>query len=81
MEIISTHTTSTSLVVPIKAYKRLNSFAILGVNCLIFVGPEHQSSKIYEYLTKRPSSQTNTWTTLMHSATMNIQQWTQPLRS
>ena len=51
MEIISTHTTSTSLGVPIRAYKRLNIFAILS--CLIFVGPEHQASKIYEYLTKR----------------------------
>ena len=31
MEIISTHTTSTSLVVPIRAYKRLNIFAILSI--------------------------------------------------
>ena len=30
MEIISTHTTSTSLVVPIRAYKILNIFAILS---------------------------------------------------
>ena len=46
MEIISTHTTSTSLVVPSRACKRLNIFAILSI--------AHQSSKIYEYLTKRP---------------------------
>ena len=31
MEIISTHITSTSLVVPIRAYKRLNIFAILSI--------------------------------------------------
>ena len=30
----------------------------------------NKSSKIYEYLTKSSSSQTNTWTTLMYSATM-----------
>ena len=49
---VSTHTTSTSLVVPIRAYKRLNIFAILSIGSF-FVGPENQSSNIYEYLTKR----------------------------
>ena len=52
MEIISTKTRSRSLLVPIRAYKRLNIFAILSI-VSIFVGPEHQASKIYEYLTKR----------------------------
>ena len=35
MEIISTHTTSTSLVVPIRAYKRLNIFAILSIDSFL----------------------------------------------
>ena len=35
MEIISTHTTSTCLVVPIRAYKRLNIFAILSIASLL----------------------------------------------
>ena len=74
MEIISTHTTSTSLVVPIRAYLNIkpprymnnlqrstssqtNTCTTLSLqetqhlchpeHCLIFVGPEHQSSKIY----------------------------------
>ena len=51
MEIISTHTTSTSLVVP----KSLQETQHLchPEHCLFFIGPEHQVSKIYEYLTKR----------------------------
>ena len=59
MEIISIHTTSTSLVVPIRAYNRLTIFAILGI-ASFFVGPEHQASKIYEYSQRGMSSQTNT---------------------
>ena len=38
-------------------------------HCLIFVGPEHQHSHV-ETAQRGTSSQTNTCTTLMHSATM-----------
>ena len=69
MEIISTHTTSTSLSVPTRAYKRLNIFAILSITSLLFdlnIKPPR-----YMNTSQRGTpSQTNTWTTLMHSATM-----------
>ena len=46
IEIISIHTSSMSIVVVIRAHKRLNiCFPEL---CLYSVGPEHQHSKIYE---------------------------------
>ena len=69
MEIISTHTTSTSLVVPIRAYKRFNIFAILSIASFLFdlnIKPQR-----YMNTSQRgTSSQNNTWTTLMHSAPM-----------
>ena len=69
IEIISTHTTSTSLVVPIKVYKRLNIFAILSIASfqldLNIKPPRYIKSS-----QRSTSSQTNTWTILMRSATM-----------
>ena len=70
MERISTHTTSTSLVVPIRAYKRLNIFAILSIASFLLIlninPPRYMNTS-----QRGTSSQTNTWTTLMHSATMS----------
>ena len=69
MEIISTHTASTSLVVPIRAYKRFNIFAILSIASFLF----DLNIKPPRYMNtsqRGTSSQTNTWTTLMHSAPM-----------
>ena len=69
MEIISTHTTSTSLVVPIRAYKRLNIFAILSIASFLL----DQNIKPPRYMNtsqRGTSSQTSTWTTLIHPATM-----------
>ena len=63
------HTTSTSLVVPIRAYKRLNIFAILSIASFLL----ELNIKPPRYMNTTQggtSSQTNTWTTLMHSATM-----------
>ena len=69
MEIISTHTTSTSLVVPIRAYKRLNIFAILSF--ARFLLDLNIKPPRYMNTSQRGTSiQTNTWTTLMHSAAM-----------
>ena len=69
MEIIPTHTTSTSLVVPIRAYKRLNIFAILSIPSFLLdlnIKPPR-----YKNTSQRGTSrQTNTCATLMHSATM-----------
>ena len=48
MKIIATHTTSTSLVVPSRAYKRLNIFAILSIALDLNIKPPR-----YEYITKR----------------------------
>ena len=63
------HTTSTSLVVPSRAYKRLNTFAILSIASFLLdlnIKPPR-----YMNTTQRgTSSQTNKWTILMHSATM-----------
>ena len=69
MEIISAHTTSTSLVVPIRAYKRLNIFAILSIASFLL----DQNIKPPRYMNtsqRGTSSQTSTWTTLIHPATM-----------
>ena len=68
MEIISTHTTSTSLVVPIRVHKRLNIFAILSI--ISFLLDLNIKTPRYMNTSQRgTSSQTITWTTLMHSAT------------
>ena len=72
MVIISTHITSTSLVVPTRAYKRLNIFAILSIASFLL----HLNISIpvwrlpMETAQRGTSSQTNTCTTLMHSTTM-----------
>ena len=69
MEIISTHTSSTSLAVPIRAYKRLNIFAILRIASFLLDLPI-KPPRYMNTSQRGTSSQTNTWITLMHSATM-----------
>ena len=69
MEIISTQTTSTSLAVPIRVYKKLNIFAILSIASFLL----DQNIKPPRYMNtsqRGTSSQTNTWITLMHSVAM-----------
>ena len=61
MEIISTHTTSTSLVVPIRAYKRLNIFAILSVASFL-LDLNTKPPRCMNTSQRGTSSQTNTWT-------------------
>ena len=70
MEIISTRTTSTSLVVPIRAYKRLNIFAILSIASFL-LDLNIKPPRYMNTSQRGTSSQTNTWT--MHSATMERQ--------
>ena len=80
MEIISCHTTSTSLVVSIGVYKRLSVFVILSTASFLLdlnINPPRYMNTSQRGL----SSQTNTWTTLMHSATMSRQHSTTDLAS
>ena len=69
MEKLSTHTTSTSLVVPIRAYKRLNIFAILSIASFL-LDLNIKPPRYMNTSQRGTSNQTNTWTTLMHSASM-----------
>ena len=66
MGIISTPTTPTSLVVPIRAYKRLKSFAILSIASFL-LDLNIKPPRYMNTSQRGTSSQTNTWTTLMHS--------------
>ena len=68
MVTISTHITSTSLVVPIRAYKRLNIYAILSIAS--FLLDLNISIVVWRFLLETAqrgtSSQTKTCTTLKH---------------
>ena len=72
MVIISTHITSKSLVVPIRAYKRLNIFAILSIAS--FLLDLNISIPVWRFpmetAQRDTSSRTYTCTTLMHSTNM-----------